>query len=109
MCAELDEDNRKAIMRAHSATHLLQSALRSVLGDHVQQAGSLVTPDLLRFDFTHYAAITPEELQKIENQVNAQILNDLPVTVREMPIEEARKEGAMALFGAIPRRSALFI
>ncbi len=99
VCAELDEDNRKAIMRAHSATHLLQSALRSVLGDHVQQAGSLVTPDLLRFDFTHYAAITPEELQKIENQVNAQILNDLPVTVREMPIEEARKEGAMALFG----------
>ncbi len=97
--AELDEDNRKAIMRAHSATHLLQAALRKVLGDHVQQAGSLVTPDLLRFDFTHYTAITPEELQEIEALVNEQILNDLPVTVREMPIEEARKEGAMALFG----------
>ena len=97
--AEVDEDNRRAIMRAHSATHLLQAALREVLGDHVQQAGSLVTPDLLRFDFTHYAAITPEELQKIETLVNAQILNDLPVTVRELPIEEARKEGAMALFG----------
>ena len=97
--AEVDEENRKAIMRAHSATHLLQASLRQVLGDHVQQAGSLVTPDLLRFDFTHYAAITPEELRKIEELVNAQILNDLPVTVREMPIDEARKEGAMALFG----------
>lgn len=97
--AELDEENRKAIMRAHSATHLLQASLRQVLGDHVQQAGSLVTPDLLRFDFTHYTAITAEELQKIEDLVNAQILNDLPVTVREMPIDEARKEGAMALFG----------
>ena len=97
--AEVDEENRKAIMRAHSATHLLQASLRQVLGDHVQQAGSLVTPDLLRFDFTHYAAITPEELHKIENLVNAQILNDLPVTIREMPIDEARKEGAMALFG----------
>ena len=97
--AELDTDHRKAIMRAHSATHLLQAALREVLGDHVQQAGSLVTPDLLRFDFTHYAAITPDELRKIEDLVNAQVLNDLPVTVREMPIDEARKEGAMALFG----------
>ena len=97
--AELDEENRKAIMRAHSATHLLQASLRRVLGDHVQQAGSLVTPDLLRFDFTHYSAITSEELRKIEDLVNAQILNDLPVIVREMPIDEARKEGAMALFG----------
>ena len=97
--AEVDEENRKAIMRAHSATHLLQASLRQVLGDHVQQAGSLVTPDLLRFDFTHYTAITPEELHKIEYLVNAQILNDLPITVREMPIDEARKEGAMALFG----------
>ncbi len=97
--AQLDEENRKAIMRAHSATHLLQAALRKVLGDHVQQAGSLVTPDLLRFDFTHYTAITPEELRKIEDLVNAQVLNDLPVSVREMPIDEARKEGAMALFG----------
>jgi alanyl-tRNA synthetase len=97
--AEVDEENRKAIMRAHSATHLLQASLRQVLGDHVQQAGSLVTPDLLRFDFTHYTAITPEELQKIEYLVNAQILNDLPISVREMPIDEARKEGAMALFG----------
>ena len=97
--AEVDEENRKAIMRAHSATHLLQASLRQVLGDHVQQAGALVTPDLLRFDFTHYTAITSEELHKIEYLVNAQILNDLPITVREMPIDEARKEGAMALFG----------
>ena len=97
--AELDEENRRAIMRAHSATHLLQASLRSILGDHVQQAGSLVTPDLLRFDFTHYTAISPEELRKIEEMVNSQILNDLPVSVREMPIEDARKEGAMALFG----------
>ena len=97
--AELDEENRRAIMRAHSATHLLQASLRRILGDHVQQAGSLVTPDLLRFDFTHYTAISPEELRKIEEMVNSQILNDLPVSVREMPIEDARKEGAMALFG----------
>ena len=97
--AQVDQPRRKAIMRAHSATHLLQSALRQVLGDHVQQAGSLVTPDALRFDFTHYSAITAEELLEINRIVNEQILEDLPVTVKELPIDEARKDGAMALFG----------
>ena len=90
---------RKAIMRAHSATHLLQKALQTVLGDHVHQAGSLVEPDRLRFDFTHFSAITPEELRSIENMVNEAILDGHPVTIKEMSIEEAKKLGAMALFG----------
>ena len=90
---------RKAIMRAHSATHLLQKALQTVLGDHVHQAGSLVEPDRLRFDFTHFSAITPEELSRIENMVNEAILDGHPVTIREMSIDEAKKLGAMALFG----------
>ncbi len=97
--ASVEVSTRQAIMRAHSATHLLQAALREVLGDHVQQAGSLVLDDQLRFDFTHYESITPEDLRAVEQIVNSEILEDLPVTVREMPIEEARKEGAMALFG----------
>ena len=97
--AQVDEGTRQAIMRAHSATHLLQAVLRQVLGDHVQQAGSLVLEDQLRFDFTHYEPISPEDLGKIERLVNSEILKDLPVTVRELPIDEARKEGAMALFG----------
>ena len=97
--AKVDVPYRQAIMRAHSATHLLQAALREVLGDHVQQAGSLVMADQLRFDFTHYEAITPEQLRQVETLVNEQVLNDLPVQVRELPIAEARKEGAMALFG----------
>ncbi len=97
--AKVDVPYREAIMRAHSATHLLQAALRDVLGDHVQQAGSLVMADQLRFDFTHYEAITPEQLRQVETLVNEQVLKDLPVQVRELPIAEARKEGAMALFG----------
>ena len=97
--AQVDVPTRRAIMRAHSATHLLQAALRKVLGDHVQQAGSLVLADQLRFDFTHYEPISPEQLREIEALVNSDVLEDLPVTVRELPIEEARKEGAMALFG----------
>jgi alanyl-tRNA synthetase len=97
--AEIDIDRRRAIMRAHSATHVLQAALRKVLGGHVEQAGSLVLPDMLRFDFTHFAAITPEEMKEIDRLVNEQILSDLSVSIREMPIEEAKKEGAMALFG----------
>lgn len=96
--AAYDVSRRAAIARAHSATHLMQAALRSVLGDHVQQAGSLVEPDYLRFDFTHFSAITPEELTAIEDQVNDAILADLPITTQEMPIEEAKKLGAMALF-----------
>ena len=97
--AEIDADRRRAIMRAHSATHLLDAALKQVLGDHIEQAGSLVTPDTVRFDFTHFAAVTPEELEKIEEIVNDQILADLAVDIREMPIAEAKKSGAVALFG----------
>ena len=97
--AEIDADRRRAIMRAHSATHLLDAALKEVLGSHIEQAGSLVTPDTVRFDFTHFAAVTPEEIEKIEELVNEKILDDLTVDIREMPIEEAKKSGAVALFG----------
>ncbi len=97
--ASIDASRRKAIMRAHSATHLLQKALRNTLGDHVEQAGSLVEPDRIRFDFTHFSAVTPEEQLKIINEVNREIMEGLPITVREMPIADAKKLGAMALFG----------
>jgi alanyl-tRNA synthetase len=97
-CA-IDTDRRKAIARAHSATHLLDAALRKVLGDHVHQAGSLVEPDRLRFDFTHFNAITAEELDQVSRLVNDEILEGLPVVTRVMPIEEAQKLGATALFG----------
>ncbi len=96
--ASIDVERRKAIMRAHSATHLLQKALKSVLGDHVHQAGSLVEPDRLRFDFTHYSAMTPEEMAKVDAMVQDAVLEGYGVDVREMPIEEAKKMGAMALF-----------
>ena len=98
VCASIDVERRKAIMRAHSATHLLQKALKSVLGDHVHQAGSLVEPDRLRFDFSHYSAVTPEELAKIDSIVQSAVLEGYRVDVREMPIEEAKAMGAMALF-----------
>ncbi len=97
--ASYDARRRASIARAHSATHLLQKALRDVLGDHVHQAGSLVEPDFLRFDFTHFSAVTPEELRQVEEAVNAAILEGLAVNTKEMPIEEARKSGATALFG----------
>ena len=97
--ASYDPERRGAIARAHSATHLLQRALRDVLGDHVHQAGSLVEPDFLRFDFTHFSAVTPGELRRVEDAVNRAILEGLAVQTREMPIEEARKSGATALFG----------
>ena len=90
---------RAAIRRAHSATHLLQKALRDVLGDHVHQAGSLVEPDFLRFDFTHFSAVTPEQLRQVEDAVNAAILAGYPVEVREMSLADARNSGATALFG----------
>ncbi len=96
--ASIDMERRKAIMRAHSATHLLQKALKSVLGDHVHQAGSLVEPDRLRFDFSHYSAVTAEEMAKIDAIVQSAVLEGYPVDVREMPIEDAKKMGAMALF-----------
>ena len=98
VCASIDVERRKAIMRAHSATHLLQKALKSVLGDHVHQAGSLVEPDRLRFDFTHYSALTSEELGKIDQMVQSAILEGYGIDVKEMPIEEAKAMGAMALF-----------
>jgi len=98
VCASIDVERRKAIMRAHSATHLLQKALRSVLGDHVHQAGSLVEPDRLRFDFTHYSAMTPEELLKVNSIVQNSILEGYRIVTRELPIEEAKKMGATALF-----------
>ena len=98
VCAAIDVERRKAIMRAHSATHLLQKALKSVLGDHVHQAGSLVEPDRLRFDFSHYSAVTPDELTKIDSIVQAAVLEGYGIDVREMPIEEAKAMGAMALF-----------
>ena len=96
--ASIDVERRKAIMRAHSATHLLQKALQSVLGDHVHQAGSLVEPDRLRFDFTHYSAMTPEEMAKVDTLVQTAVLEGYGVDTREMGIEEAKKQGAMALF-----------
>ncbi|HHU05702.1 MAG TPA: alanine--tRNA ligase [Clostridiales bacterium] len=97
--ASVDAERRRAIMRAHSATHLLQKALRNVLGNHVEQAGSLVSPDTVRFDFTHFSALTPEEIAAIDSEVNDMILMDLEVLVREMPIAEAKAMGAIALFG----------
>ena len=97
--ASVDEERRRALMRAHSATHLLQKALRDVLGDHVHQSGSLVEPDKLRFDFTHFSAMTAEELAKVTAIVRDLILDGLNVTITEMPIDEAKKLGAMALFG----------
>ena len=96
--ARIDTDRRKAIMRAHSATHLLQAALREVLGDHVHQAGSLVEPDRLRFDLTHFSAITPEELERVNEIVGDWILDGLDVTVSEMSMAQAKASGATALF-----------
>ncbi len=98
VCASIDVERRKAIMRAHSATHLLQKALRSVLGDHVHQAGSFVEPDHLRFDFTHYSALTAEELAKVNSIVQNAILEGYSVVTKEMPIEDASAMGATALF-----------
>ena len=96
---EVDAKKRALSARNHSATHLLQKALRTVLGTHVEQAGSSVNEDRLRFDFTHFSAMTPEELKKVEEIVNEKIAAALPVVVKNMPIEEAKKTGAQALFG----------
>ena len=97
--ASVDEDRREAIRRAHSSTHLLQKALRTVLGDHVHQAGSLVEPDRLRFDFTHFEAVSPEQLREIEDLVNEDLLSGYEVVTEVLPIEKAREKGVMALFG----------
>ncbi len=96
---QVNTAQRAATAKNHSATHLLQKALRTVLGTHVEQAGSMVTQDRLRFDFTHFSALTAEELAKVESIVNQEIANSLPVNTKVMNIEEAKKEGAMALFG----------
>ena len=95
----VDKRNRNDIMRNHSAAHLLQAALREVLGDHVHQAGQLVDADRVRFDFSHFSAMTDEEKLRVESLVNANILKGLDVETKEMPIKEAEKLGAMALFG----------
>ncbi|MFQ7262851.1 MAG: alanine--tRNA ligase [Lachnospiraceae bacterium] len=96
---KVDADRRSAIARNHSATHLLQKALREVLGSHVEQAGSDVNPDRLRFDFTHFSAMTKEEIAKVEDIVNTKIAEAIPVATEVMSLEEAKKTGAMALFG----------
>ncbi len=97
--AHINETNRQSIMRNHSACHLLQAALRTVLGSHVEQAGSYVDAERLRFDFTHFAALAPEEIAKVEDIVNGNILAGAAGSMTEMPIDEAKKLGAMALFG----------
>ncbi len=97
--AKIDIQKRKSIARNHTATHILHKALKSVLGDHVNQAGSMVSGERLRFDFTHFSAMTREQLEEVEQQVNYIILSDVPVVTREMSIDEAKEEGAMALFG----------
>ena len=97
--AKVNKDLRDATARNHTAAHLLQAALRNILGEHVHQAGQLVSPDRMRFDFAHFSAVTPDELQQIENAVNNAILSAIELDIKEMPIEEAQKLGAMALFG----------
>ena len=97
--AEVDKETRKSTMRNHTAAHILQASLRKLLGNHVEQAGQLVSADRMRFDFTHFSALTDKELYQIENMVNDVIFDAIDVDCREMPIEEAKKLGAMALFG----------
>jgi len=97
--AQIDDERRKRIARNHSVTHLLHKAMKEILGDHVNQAGSLVEPDRLRFDFTHFQPVTSEELKKIEARVNEKIMSNLEITTEVSSIEEAKKAGATALFG----------
>lgn len=97
--AQVDEKTRRATMRNHTAAHLLQAALRKTLGAHVEQAGSMVNSKEVRFDFSHFEAMTMQEIRQVEDLVNEAVLAALPVTTEEMPLEEAKKQGAMALFG----------
>ena len=99
VAASIDTIRRAAIRRAHTATHLLDAALVKVLGDHVHQAGSLVEPDRLRFDFTHFEGITPQQLNEVEDLVNDAILDGLTITTEELPLDEAKARGAVATFG----------
>ncbi|MCY1568432.1 alanine--tRNA ligase [Staphylococcus pettenkoferi] len=97
--ASVNHKERRAIQKNHSATHLLHAALKEVLGDHVNQAGSLVAPDRMRFDFSHFGPMKEEEIEQVERRVNEEIWNSIEVSIQEMPIEEAKEMGAMALFG----------
>ncbi|MBU4149127.1 MAG: alanine--tRNA ligase, partial [Candidatus Omnitrophica bacterium] len=97
--AKIDIKRREAIKKNHTATHLLHNALRTVLGEHVRQAGSLVAPDRLRFDFTHFKGLTDEELERVEGLVNKNIKGDSPIDIKEMTVDEAKERGAIALFG----------
>ncbi|MEG2396196.1 MAG: alanine--tRNA ligase [Oscillospiraceae bacterium] len=97
--AEIDESSRLSTMRNHTAAHLLQAALRSTLGNHIEQAGQLVNSSAVRFDFTHFSALTNDELKTVEDKINNVIMQALAVTTTEMSIDEAKKQGAMALFG----------
>jgi len=99
LTAQIDSRRRWATARNHTATHLLQAALRQVLGEHVRQSGSLVAPDRLRFDFTHFSPLSPKELERVEASVNAKIREDIPVSTFETSLEEARRMGALAFFG----------
>ena len=96
---KIDEDERLSIARNHTATHILHKALKEILGNHIEQAGSLVSKNRLRFDFTHFEALTKEDLSKIEKAVNSHILKGLDVCIKETDIETAKREGATALFG----------
>lgn len=97
--ASVNHKERRAIQKNHSATHLLHAALKEVLGDHVNQAGSLVAPDRMRFDFSHFGPMKEEEIEQVERRVNEEIWNSIEVSIQEMPIDEAKEMGAMALFG----------
>jgi alanyl-tRNA synthetase len=97
--AEVDQARREAIRRSHTATHLAHAALRDIVGTHVKQAGSLVNPDRFRFDFSHYAALTPEIVRQVEDEVNDVIRQDLPIRVNVLPLDEALRRGALAFFG----------
>ena len=97
--AKIDIEKRKCTARNHTTTHILHRALKNVLGDHVQQAGSLVTPDRLRFDFTHFSPLTDDQIEAVEQEANSIIMGNYPVVIREMTVEEAKKAGATALFG----------
>ena len=97
--ASVNKDERRAIQKNHSATHLLHQALKEVLGDHVNQAGSLVEADRLRFDFSHFGPMSQEEIDQVERRVNEEIWRGIDVRIQEMGIDEAKSMGAMALFG----------
>ena len=97
--AAIDVARRERIRRNHTATHILHWALRQVLGDHVKQAGSFVAPNRLRFDFTHYEAVTPGQLAEVERLANQKVMENHPVTATEKPLAQAREEGVIALFG----------